>query len=145
MAEARPVLGLPVFSTVFGTAGLQMMFGTKAFYVGPSAYFGFSTSNRYAFGLSGLWFLNGKPFTTTFLAAPEVYYGSISSSLGTCISALAGFGSMVALGKRFGLVALIKAGYAVRTSGTGLVLDLFSPFGGGGLFFNFDFKLAIQL
>jgi len=108
-------------------------------------YFGYAAANRYALGLSGLWFLNGKPFTTTFLFAPELYYGSISSSLGTCATVLGGFGSMLALGKRFGIVALIKAGYAMRLSGTGLVLDLFSPFGGGGVFFNFDFKLAIQL
>lgn len=141
-AEAKAILEVPVFPLALGqTAAVGLLFGSK-FFVGPSVYYAFGASSRYAFGIKTRYFLNGKPMTTSFVIGPEAHYTSISSSLGTAVSAAFGFGSHLQLGKRFAVIALMKAGTAFRLSGTGANLDLFTPMTGNSFYFNAELSLA---
>lgn len=141
-AEAKTIVEIPVFPLALGQTGaVGILFGSKLF-IGPSAYYSFGTTSRYAFGLKTRYFLNGKPMSTSFVVGPEAHYTSISSSLGTAISAALGFGSHLQIGKRFALIALMKAGTAIRLTGSGINLDLFTPMTGNSFYFNAELNVA---
>jgi DNA-binding CsgD family transcriptional regulator len=135
-AHARTGLVLHILDSVlayYPTVGL--MFGKGSFQWGPKVGIGLGVaSGSFVGGVRGYWFMNGKPFTTTFAMAPEIYYwNATSGGAASGIVGGLGLGSFWCPEAKICFASFLRGGYGIGLSGT-KGPAIFIPIGNGAMF-----------
>lgn len=145
-AQARTGLAVHIIDAAlayYPTIGL--MWGKGSFQWGPKVGLGLGVgAGSFLGGLRGYWFANGKPFTTSFTLAPEIYYwNATSGGASSGIVAGAGLGSFWCPEAKFCFNSMIRAGYGIGLTGT-RGPGIFVPIGNGTMF-GLEMNLVLVL